>query len=308
VSDPQDLIANSMNNSMLDYIGKGIDFPFRFTISKKVGTIATTNAGDCINNSIHLILSTRIGERPFNLEFGCLAEGTMIPLLDGREVLIESLVGENNVWLYGCTSLGKIIPVKAPLGAVFSGEKEVIEVVLDNDSKIICTKNHPFQLRNGEYCEAQYLAPGNGLMPLHKEINKIGVVSVNYISKTQKVYDLINITPTFNFAVSAGVFVHNSRIPELTHEPNDIILSRMLKLYTADALNRWEKRIEILQITLVQNLDRDASRIGIVIYYRIRNSHIEGSYVYPFTKEGMSTGSLITGVESARMFEHGELR
>jgi len=159
--------ATTVSMNLLELIGNGIDFPLTFSISKKVGSVKESNAGERINDSIHLILETRIGERVFNPEFG-------------------------------------------------------------------------------------------------------------------------------------------SRLPELVFEPNDPILHRLLHLYTVEALNRWEKRIEIVQVTLSDNQE-DYNEIGISISYRIRNSHIQGSFVYPFVLGGMPTSSLYTGIESRRLMEHGAL-
>ena len=169
VSDEEQLIVkNTVAINLLEVVGQGIDFPFRFTYSGQVGTIEQSNAGERIKDSIHLILATRSGERPFNPEFG-------------------------------------------------------------------------------------------------------------------------------------------SRLQELVFEPNDEILQRLLSFYTAEALKRWEKRIELVQISIMDNLE-DQSTVGIHIEYTIRNSHILGSYVYPFVREGMVTGDLYTGVEAHRMLHPGSIR
>ena len=169
ITEEEQLIAQStVAKNVRRVIGTGIDFPFRFTVSGKIGSIVESNAGERINDSIHIILSTRIGERPFNPEFG-------------------------------------------------------------------------------------------------------------------------------------------SRLQELVFEPNDAILHKLLHFYTVDALNRWEKRIEILSVTMMDSYNNDGNMVGIIITYRIRNSHIKGSYVYPFAKDGMPSSSLYTGVEARRMMTPGAL-
>jgi phage baseplate assembly protein W len=158
----------SVAKNLREVIGQGIDFPFRFISGAKVGSIEQSNAGERINDSIHLILSTRPGERTFNPEFG-------------------------------------------------------------------------------------------------------------------------------------------SRLPLLVFEPNDATLQNLLRFYTADALKRWEKRIEVLNITFIDDYNDDRNTIGISIEYTIRNSHVAGSYVYPFVREGMPTGDLYTGVEVNRMTQKGTI-
>jgi len=155
-------VQQTVHTNLVQIIGNGINFPMEFTTSKKIGTIKESNAGERISDSIHLILATRIGERPFNPEFG-------------------------------------------------------------------------------------------------------------------------------------------SRLPELVFEPLDDGLKELLRHYTVEALSRWEKRISIDQVALTEQYEGNPNAIGITIYYSIRNSHIRGSYVYPFTLGGMDTGEQYTGNEAGRM-------
>ena len=169
ITEEEQLIAqNTVSTNMLKVIGNGIDFPLRFTSSNQVGSIEESNAGERIQDSIHLILATMIGERPFNPEFG-------------------------------------------------------------------------------------------------------------------------------------------SRLPELVFEPNDEILKRLLIHYTVDALKRWEKRIEVVIVQVLTDYYSDMNTLGINIQYTIRNSHIEGSYVYPFVREGMATSDLYTGSEVSGMNHPGSV-
>jgi phage baseplate assembly protein W len=169
ISEEEQLVAkNTVSTNLLKVIGNGIDFPLRFSASNQVGTIEESNAGERIKDSIHIILATRIAERPFNPEFG-------------------------------------------------------------------------------------------------------------------------------------------SRLPELVFEPNDEILKKLLIYYTADALKRWEKRIEVIHVHIIEDYYSDRNTIGINIQYLIRNSHIEGSYVYPFVRDGMLTSDLYTGSEVTRMNHPGSV-
>ncbi len=98
-----------------------------------------------------------------------------------------------------------------------------------------------------------------------------------------------------------------SRLEELVFEPNDEILQRLLAFYTAEAIKRWEKRVELVRVTILDDL-KDQNTVGIYIQYTIRNSHMQGSYVYPFVREGMLTGGQYTGVEARRMLHPGSVR
>ena len=50
----------------------------------------------------------------------------------------------------------------------------VIKVVLDNDQEIVCTPNHKFMLRDGSYKQAQELKPSDSLMPLRRQLSRLG--------------------------------------------------------------------------------------------------------------------------------------
>jgi phage baseplate assembly protein W len=56
--------------STLRAIGKGLSFPFNFSSTGRSHQLAVAQGVDKINQSIFMILSTRIGERMFFPEFG----------------------------------------------------------------------------------------------------------------------------------------------------------------------------------------------------------------------------------------------
>ena len=145
---------------------------------------------------------------------------------------------------------------------------------------------------------------GQGVdFPFHVNDQKVVVLS----NAMERINDSIHII----LSTHPGERLFNpefgSRLQELVFEPNDIILHRLLKHYTAEALQRWEKRIVISTVDIVDNLDDSGNAIGIAIQYTVRNSHIKGSYVYPFVRGGMPTDDLYTGSEASRM-GGGDLR
>jgi hypothetical protein len=156
--------------------------------------------------------------------FSCFLGETKIKLLNGSDIRIDELVGKENVELYGCLENGKIIPVVAR--RIFESKKvnEYVEVELDNGEIIKCTPDHRFMLRSGEYKQAQFLTPEDSLMPLYSDHNgqflkgyerifdNHKIVAVRHIKSNIEipVYD-IEVPVTSNFALSAGIFVHNSK-------------------------------------------------------------------------------------------------
>lgn len=86
-----------------------------------------------------------------------------------------------------------------------------------------------------------------------------------------------------------------SNINDLIFEPNDLILKDLLYYSIVSALQRWEKRITILDI----NFDEQNEHlIHIVINYKINSTHTVGSYVYPFVRNAMPMSEVIQGTKT----------
>jgi len=101
---------------------------------------------------------------------------------------------------------------------------EVIKIILDNKEQIICTPDHKFMLRDGNYLRAKDLKDTISLMPLNRGLSGDYIdenttqEAVTYNHKIKEiirlkeridVYDL-EVEGTHNFALASGVFVHNS--------------------------------------------------------------------------------------------------
>lgn len=64
----------------LDFLGKGWGFPPHF--DKKTGGVIMTTDVEDINKSLHILLSTRLGERIMLPEYGCNLEELLFQPLD----------------------------------------------------------------------------------------------------------------------------------------------------------------------------------------------------------------------------------
>lgn len=158
---------------------------------------------------------------------GCFTGDTKIKLLDNREITFKELIQERlegkRHWTFTFNQEKKSIEVaeiKNP--RVTRKNAELVEVTLDNGEKIRCTPDHRFMLHSGTYKQAKDLVNGESLMPLYmwdydsleqttmraKAYNH-KVIAVNFLNEKEDVYD-ITIDQTHNFALAAGVFVHNS--------------------------------------------------------------------------------------------------
>ncbi len=142
---------------------------------------------------------------------GCFLGDTKIKLLYGKDIKIEDLVGKEGEWIYGCLENGIVVPVTAKKVFLSKYVNRYVKATLNNGEVIKCTPEHRFMLRDGSYKEAQYLTENDSLMSLNSSsIYKFKFIETVYCDNDIPVYD-IEVPLTNNFALSAGVFVHNSK-------------------------------------------------------------------------------------------------
>ena len=110
------------------------------------------------------------GDKAYPIPDRCLAGETCISLLDGREVPIKELVGQA-VWVYAFDLEKKaVVPALATDVRMTEAQAEVLRITFDNGGQVVCTMNHPFLMRNGEYSIAENLSVGDSLMPLYRKL------------------------------------------------------------------------------------------------------------------------------------------
>lgn len=152
----------------------------------------------------------RVGKKIDHPPGGCFVGETRIPLLDGTFPQISELDGKE-VWVYSSTPEGKIVPGLAR-GRKTKETTELVDVLLDNGYVARCTPEHRWMLRDGTYREAKDLRPGiDRLMSsLPSTSPVVTLVSTVILTEPVPVYDL-EVDEWSNFALSGGVFVHNSK-------------------------------------------------------------------------------------------------
>ncbi len=160
--------------------------------------------------------------------FGCLAGDTKVELVNGEHKTIAELVEmtrhgvRSEIFTLDAFRNVRIKPIRAP--RLVRRNDPVVKVTLANGQSITCTPDHRFMLRNGTYREAGALKPLDKLMPfartaIPERLHRTGafpipaslnllVTSVEPAGKAD-VYDL-TVDITQNFALAAGIFVHNS--------------------------------------------------------------------------------------------------
>jgi len=109
---------------------------------------------------------------------GCFSGDTKVALADGRSLSFIELIKENKKLKENfCYTIKKNAGVgigKIENPRITKKDVQVIKIILDNNKEIICTPEHKFMLRNGNYKQAKDLTKQDSLMPLYKKISKIG--------------------------------------------------------------------------------------------------------------------------------------
>jgi DNA gyrase subunit A len=160
--------------------------------------------------------------------FGCFSGDTKVELVNGEQRTFVELVEmvhrgvRAEVFTLDAHRNVRIKPLRAP--RLVKRNDTVVKVTLVSGAEIICTPDHRFMKRDGTYHEASKLKAKDQLMPfartaIPERLHRTGafpvpaslsqiVASVAPAGKTD-VYDL-TVDVTQNFALAAGVFVHNS--------------------------------------------------------------------------------------------------
>ena len=129
---------------------------------------------------------------------------------------------------------------------------------------------------------------GNGLS-LTNTFNEV-TLSTNVESGFEKIHH--SIFTILSTRVGERIFLpeFGSRLHFLIFEQNNAVFADLADFYIRDALKKWEKRIDVTKVYI--NIIQKGNVVPIRIYYKIRNSNISGSYVYPFQKNSFGEPDL----------------
>ena len=122
-----------------------------------------------------LIYDAQDGSVKDDRKFMCFALDTKIPLLNGKTLTLEEIIDEyksgKQNWVYSCDpKTGKFFPGPVSWAGITKKNSDVVRVTLDNGKSVVCTPDHKFILRDGSgFKEAQYLIPGDSLMPGYRK-------------------------------------------------------------------------------------------------------------------------------------------
>lgn len=151
---------------------------------------------------------------------GCFSGETKIALTDGRNISFKDLVkeyksGKKN-YCYTISTNGSIEIAEIENPRLTVKKAKVIKIVLDNNEKIVCTPDHLFMLRNGLYKKAKELTQQDSLMPLKRQLSKIGKRIT--IKGYELVYDPLQLRWIFTHILSDKFNLKNNVYNELRGE------------------------------------------------------------------------------------------
>lgn len=80
-----------------------------------------------------------------------------------------------------------------------------------------------------------------------------------------------------------------SHVRDLVFEPNSAVLKGLLRHYIADAIERWEKRVVVTDVSFDDSPETvDTNALPIRISYRVIDTQVEGNLVWPFCREELT--------------------
>lgn len=158
---------------------------------------------------------------------GCFTGDTKIRLVDGRSLSILELIQEQDYkknYVYTVNEKTYKIEPK-PIKKVFQTKitKELLEITLDSGAVIKCTPEHKFMLRDGSYCEAQYLKEDTALMPLYTKVSTKGLKGYRlYYEPSEGRWHYEHRKFCNNIISNKGV-VHHCNYNKLDNTPDNLI-------------------------------------------------------------------------------------
>src|SRR5438067_7613224 len=102
--------------------------------------------------------------------FGCFTGDTKIKLLDGTErtfAELAALPAGEVFHVYSVDAAGRIVDGEGHSSRITKRGARVIELTFDDGSRVRCTPEHRFMLRDGSWKEAQHLTVDDSLMAGH---------------------------------------------------------------------------------------------------------------------------------------------
>lgn len=162
---------------------------------------------------------------------GCFTGDTKVRLIDGSSIsfsdLGDSIIEGKEYYTFCKSESGEIKETKIKDCWITKKTKDLIEVSINNGSKVRCTPDHKFLMKDGTYKEAKDLSEGDSLMDyenisdnlrnmikrkmvlVHFALTCVSEINIITLDNEIPVYDLEVEDESHNFLLDSEVFVHN---------------------------------------------------------------------------------------------------
>lgn len=127
---------------------------------------------ELIQNQLFAALGVPKAYLGYDENLSCVVPETPVDLLDGRTLTIEEIKTEldnqKEIWVYSVDpETHEMKPGKVIWAGPTRANAELVRVTLDNGMSFDTTPDHKWMARDGSWCEAGKLTPGQSLMPLY---------------------------------------------------------------------------------------------------------------------------------------------
>lgn len=72
-----------------------------------------------------------------------------------------------------------------------------------------------------------------------------------------------------------------SKVYEVLEEPNIGVSHNLIRTYTIEAIKKWENRLDLVSVEVISD---DESKVQVEIIFRVKETQLEETMVYPFYK------------------------
>jgi len=213
---PVHVYTDDVESEALQQLTNISQLPF---IHHHVAAMPDVHAG--IGATVGSVIPTRgaIVPAAVGVDIGCFVGSTKVALLNvkkGTATLRELAEKGGEHWVFAAhrppvlAALEGFLISGAPATAYLTRKQaELMRVVLDNDEEIICTPDHKFLTVEGLWCEAQELNEDVLLEAFDTKENRFHQVKLTEKLDYREDVFCMTVQHYGNFALAAGVFVHN---------------------------------------------------------------------------------------------------